>query len=271
MYFLLIAFKDYNLVKGVMASPWVGLKYFEQLFKDSSFLLVMRNTLGINLLNLLICFPAPIVFALLVNELRGKVFRKFVQTGTFIPYFLSWAVFGGLVINFLSPSTGFVNDILVRIGLLKEPVFFMADPKNFWGIVVSSGLIKGLGYSSIIYLAAIAGVDQEMFEAARVDGATRFQCIWHITLPSISNTIVILLIFAIASIMNTGMEQILVLQNVMNLSMSETLDTYVYKVGLIQMSFSYATAVGLFKSIVAVILLYGANTVSKRVAQRGLF
>lgn len=271
MAFTAIAFQDYNLIEGLAGSQWVGLKHFRALLTDSSFLRVMGNTFGINLLGLAVGFPAPIVFALLLNELTSRRFTRLVQTATYIPYFFSWAVFGGLVINFLSPSTGFLNDFLLRIGVIGEKINFMANPDAFWGIAMLSSLVKNLGYSAIIYIAAIAGVDPSLFEAARIDGAGRFKVIWYVTLPCISGTVVIMLIFSIAGILNTGIEQILVMQNIMNLARSETLDTYVYKIGMQQMNFSYATAVGLFKSVVAVVLLTAANMTSKKISGKGLF
>ena len=271
MCFVLIAFKNYNLVVGFLESPWSGFKYFAQLFTDSSFGVVLRNTFGINLLGLVIGFPAPIILALLLDELTSDKFKKFVQTSTYVPYFFSWAVYGGMVLNFLSPSTGLLNNLLLKTGLIHEPNNFIGKPNYFWMIIVLSGVIKGIGYSAILYIAAIASIDQELFESAKIDGSKRLQSIWYITIPCISGTIVILLIFTIAGILNTGMEQILVLQNIMNLSTSETLDTYVYKVGLVQMSFSYATAVGLFKSVVALVLLGLANSLSKKLTEKGLF
>lgn len=271
MFFLIVSFKDYNIVTGIGDSPWVGLKYFKMLFTDSSFLRVMRNTFGINLLGLFIGFPVPIIFALLLNELKNKYFTKVVQTSTYIPYFFSWAMFGGIILNFLSPSTGLLNDLLVNLGIIEEEINFIANPNYFWVIAALSNLIKTMGYGAIIYIAAIAGIDQSLYEAAKVDGANRFQMILHITLPGISGTVVIMLILSVASIMNTGVENILILQNVFNLPTSETLDTYVYKIGLQQLNFSYASAVGLFKSTVSVVLLGITNYVSRKITNQGLF
>lgn len=271
MFFLTVAFKDYNIVSGIGASPWVGFKYFKMLLTDSSFFRVMRNTFGINLLGLLIGFPVPIIFALLLNELKNKFFTKVVQTSTYIPYFFSWAMFGGIILNFLSPSTGLLNDLLVNLGIVEDKINFMANPNYFWVIATLSNLVKTMGYGAIIYIAAIAGIDQSLYEAAKVDGANRFQMIWHITIPGISGTIVIMLILSVASIMNTGVENILILQNVFNLPTSETLDTYVYKIGLQQLNFSYASAVGLFKSVVSVVLLGITNYLSKKITNQGLF
>lgn len=271
MFFLTVAFKDYNIVSGIGASPWVGFKYFKMLITDSSFFRVMRNTFGINLLGLLIGFPVPIIFALLLNELKNKFFKKTVQTSTYIPYFFSWAMFGGIILNFLSPSTGLLNDLLVNLGIVEDKINFMANPNYFWIIATLSNLVKTMGYGAIIYIAAIAGIDQSLYEAAKVDGANRFQMIWHITIPGIRGTIVIMLILSVASIMNTGVENIMILQNVFNLPTSETLDTYVYKIGLQQLNFSYASAVGLFKAVVSVVLLGITNYLSKKITNQGLF
>lgn len=271
MYGILIAFKEYNMFLGINASPWVGLKHFQEFFVDPNFLSVLRNTLAINGLGLLIGFPAPIIFALLLNEITSNKFKRVVQTISYLPHFVSWVVFGGLIITILSPSNGIINFILLSTGIISEPISFLTNPNNFWGILVTGEIVKGLGWGAIIYIAAISGVDQEMYEAAKIDGAGRIQKMWYITLPSILGTVVIMFIFAVSAILNTGFEQILVLQNPLNLTTSETIDTYVYKTGLRQMRYSYSTAVGLAKSIVAIVLLFTANYLSKKITDRGLF
>ncbi|WP_337099876.1 ABC transporter permease [Paenibacillus sp. YIM B09110] len=271
MYGILIAFKDYDMFLGVTGSPWVGLDHFKEFFTDPNFMQVMRNTLAINGLNLLIGFPAPIIFALLLNEISSQKFKRFVQTISYLPHFVSWVVFGGLIITILSPSNGILNFLLLKLGVLSEPINFLGVADNFWIILVAGEVLKGLGWGAIIYIAAISGVDQEMYEAATIDGAGRLQKMWYVTIPSIMGTVVIMLIFAISAILNTGFEQILVLQNPLNLDTSETIDTYVYKTGMQQMRYSYSTAVGVAKSIVAVLLLLGANYVSKKITDKGLF
>ncbi|MFY9177105.1 MAG: ABC transporter permease subunit [Caldicoprobacterales bacterium] len=271
MYGLIIAFKDYKVLKGFFGSEWVGLRYFKEFFMDPIFPRLIRNTLGMNLLSFAINFPAPIIFALLLNELRFMRYKKVIQTVSYLPHFVSWVVFGGLALNILSPTTGALNGILVNIGALQEPVNFIAIPEYFWIIMALLSLIKGLGWGSIIYIAAISGVDPELYESAVVDGAGRFQRMWHITIPCIAPTISIMLIFAISGILNTGVEQLLVLQNSSNISMSETIDTYVYKIGIQQARYSFATAAGLAKSIVAVLLLLGANNLSKKISENSLF
>ncbi|SDS03270.1 carbohydrate ABC transporter membrane protein 1, CUT1 family [Paenibacillaceae bacterium GAS479] len=271
MYGILIAFKDYDILQGITSSDWVGLEHFREFFNDPNFMQVLQNTLTINMLALAIAFPAPIIFALLLNEITNNKFRRLVQSISYLPHFVSWVIFGGLIINILSPSNGILNEILLTIGVIKEPLNFMSEPQYFKYILVLGETLKGLGWGAIIYIAAIAGVDAELYEAAKIDGAGRFQKMWHITLPSIMGTIVIMLIFAISSLLNSGFEQILVLQNVLNRESSETIDTYVYKLGFESMRYSYSTAVGLAKSIIAVILLLAANHVSKRITNKGLF
>ncbi len=275
MFGITIAFKNYSPIAGLAGffdSNWVGLKNFHDFITDPKFLLVLRNTLGINILGLLITFPAPILFALLLNELQSQKFKRFCQTVSYLPYFNSWIIFGGLMISILSPETGVVNHVLMALGWVKEPIFFMGNPHLFWIIVVAVNTLKGLGYGAILYLAAIAGVPSEMVEAAIVDGAGRFRRIWHVILPSIQGTIIILLLLNISSMLSTGFDQIWVLQNNLNVSMSETIDTYVYKMGIKELlRFSYAAAVGVFQSVVGTILLVGANTLSRKLTDKGLF
>lgn len=271
MYGVLIAFKEYDLFEGVLGSPWVGLVHFREFFNDPNFLNVLRNTLAINVLNLLFGFPAPILFALLLNEIAGKRFKSFVQTVSYLPHFVSWVIFGGLMLTVLSPSNGILNGLLLSLNLIDEPINFMAKTNLFWFIMVGMEMLKGIGWGAIIYIAAISGVDQEMYEAAKIDGAGRFQKIRYVTLPAIMGTVVIMLIFAISGILNTGFEQVMVMQNALNLDVSETIDTYVYKVGLSEMRYSYSTAVGLAKSVVALILLFGANYASRKMSDSSLF
>jgi putative aldouronate transport system permease protein len=271
MYGILIAFKDYDLFLGIVDSPWAGMVHFREFITDANFMNVLRNTLAINVLVLIFGFPAPILFALFLNELTGMRFKRFVQTVSYLPHFVSWVVFGGLIMTVLSPSNGILNLLLQKLHLIQEPINFMGKLELFWFIMVGAEMLKGIGWGAIIYIAAIAGVDQELYEAAKIDGAGRFQRMWYITVPSIMGTIVIMLIFAVSSILNTGLEQILVMQNPLNLEVSETIDTYVYKVGLQQMRYSYSTAVGLAKSVVALILLFGANYLSRKISENSLF
>jgi len=268
IYGLMGAFREYNIITGY--GNWVGLKYFEQFLTDPNLMGVLRNTLAVNFLGLIFGFPAPIILALLLWELRNIKFRKIAQTVSYLPHFLSWIIFGGIALELLSRD-GAINSLLVATGILKESINFMGRGEYFYGIFTITSIIKTLGYGSILYFAAISSVDQEMYDSAAIDGCGRFKRIWFITLPSITGTIVILLIFQISAILNTGIEQVLIFQNALNAPFSETIDTYVYKIGMQQQRFSYATAVGLLKSIIAVLLLCGANYTSKRFTGKGLF
>lgn len=271
MYGIIIAFKDYSIISGFMEAPWVGFKHFTDFLTNEKFYRALGNTLGINIIGLFFSFPAPIIFALLLNEVTNQRFKQFTQSVSYLPHFLSWVIYGGLIMNILAVDTGIINGVLLKIGAIKEPIFFLGEPKYFWFLAVSTQITKGLGWGAIIYLAAIAGVDQQLYEAAIIDGAGRFKRMYYVTLPSISGTVVILLIFAIAGILNSGFDQIWMLQNSLNVSASEVIDTYVYKMGLKQMRFSFATAMGLSRSIIALILLLLANYTSKQVADKGLF
>lgn len=270
MYGIIIAFKDYNILSSVTGAEWVGLKYFREFFNDPALSNVLRNTLVLNGLALLFSFPAPILLALFINEIKNVKFKKTVQTISYLPHFLSWVIFGGIVMEMLMPN-GVVSTLLYKLGILSEPINFMAKGEYFYAIYTIISIIKSVGFGSILYVAAITGIDQELYEAATVDGCGRFQKMWYITIPCISGTIVIMLIFQISSILNTGYEQIILLQNSLNLAYSETLDTYVYKIGIAQSRYSYAAAVGLLKSILSVSLMLIANQTSQKALGRGLF
>lgn len=267
---IVIAFKKFRITRTIAEAPWVGLQYFKEFFQDDNFSNIMVNTVGISLLKLIIGFPLPIIFALLLNEIRGTKFKKLAQTISYLPHFLSWVVLGGILVTWMS-TTGVINDLLVHVHVLKEPISFLGKPKYFWGIALISDSWKELGWSAIIYLAAISGVDQQMYEAATVDGATKFQKIMKITLPSITGTIAIMLILQIAGLLNSNFDQILILKNQINVSRSQVIDTYVYQVGMTMGKYSYATAVGLFKSVIALVLLFIANTSSKKLLKRSLY
>ena len=270
MYGILIAFKEFKITDSIMSAEWAGFKYFAQFLTDPNIWNVMRNTLVLSILGTVIIFPAPIILAIMVNELPNGAFKKTSQTVSYLPHFLSWVIFAGLVLELLKPK-GIFSDMLILLGIADTPTNFMAKGEWFYIIYITSSLVKGLGYGSIIYVAALSGVDQEIYEASTVDGCTRLQKIWYIALPSIMGTISIMLILNIGSILNTGIENVLMFQNSLNLKYSETLDTYVYKVGIAQGRFSYSTAVGLLKSIVSVFLLVGANWTSKKITEKSLF
>ena len=218
----------------------------------------------------MINFPLPIIFALLLNEVRSAGFKRWVQTISYMPHFLSWVVLGGILTTWLSES-GLCNDILIKTGIISKGISFLAYPKYFWGIVVISDLWKELGWNAIIYLAAISGIDQEIYEAAKLDGASRWMQIWTITLPSIAPTITILFILAVGGLLNSNFDQILVLWNPLNAPRSNVIDIYVYTAAMRNMRYSYASAIGLFKSVIAFILLFGANQVTKRIGDTSLF
>ncbi|WP_033168247.1 ABC transporter permease subunit [Clostridium sp. KNHs205] len=267
---IIIAFKKFKITKSIAEAPWVGLQYFKEFFQDSNFSDVMINTIGISLLKLFIGFPLPIIFALLINEIRGIKFKKVTQTISYLPHFLSWVVLGGILTTWLSKE-GVINDFLVTFHLMKEPVSFLGNPKYFWGVALISDIWKELGWSAILYLAAITSVDQQIYEAATVDGAGKLQKIFYVTLPSITGTIAIMLILQISGLLNSNFDQILILKNQVNISRSQVIDTYVYQVGMSLGKYSYATAVGLFKSVIALFLLLFANKTCKKLLGRSLY
>jgi putative aldouronate transport system permease protein len=269
MYGVVIAFKDYKLLQGVLRSPWVGLKYFERLFSSSQFVPVFLNTLIISGYKLLVAFPAPIILAILLNEVRGNKFRKTVQTITYLPHFISWVVIGGLVQTILSPTDGVVNFVLGKLGL--GPFKFLQMPSLFRGIVVAAHVWKEVGWGSVVYLAAISGIDQALYEAAEIDGAGRFRRISHITIPSIAPVIVILLILRVGYTMDAGFEEVMNLYNPIVYSVADIIDTYSYRVGLIDFNYSYSTAISLFKNVIGLLLLLLTNALTRRVSDQGLW
>ncbi|HJC25563.1 MAG TPA: ABC transporter permease subunit [Candidatus Eisenbergiella merdavium] len=271
---ILVAFKDYKPAMGwmgIFTAPFDHFRNFRQVFRSSQFWPMLRNTLGINLIGQAVTIPMTILFALFVNELRNKKFRSVVQTATYMPHFLSWAIYGGLVVTMLSPDGGLINVLLQACGLIREPISFMAKVEYFWAIAIISGLLKELGWGTIIYLAAIAGVDPDLYEAAAIDGATRFHRMFHITLPGILPTVMIMIIFAVAGMLNNNFTQIYVLQNSLNRDASQVIDTYVYQIGMQQFQFGVATAANLMKSVFALLLLGLANFASKKLTDTGLF
>jgi len=268
MYGSIIAFKDYNLMEGIIGSPWVGLKHFDALFQAREFHRVFRNTLLISIYRLIFQFPIPIILALLINEVSNMFFKRTVQTITYLPHFLSWAVVGALVIDLLSPSSGLINLALKEFGI--SPVTLM-DKRYFRAIVVASQTWKETGWSAIIYLAAISSIDPQLYEAAIVDGASKWRQIWYITLPGIRSTIVFIILLRIGALLATDVEQILMLYNPVVYEVGDVIGTYVYRVGLGQMKYSYTTAVGLFQSVVGFILLVIANHLSRKYAETSMW
>ena len=269
MYGVTISFKDYNFKKGILGSDWVGLENFEYMFGLNDFYRVFKNSFILRFLRLIFEFPIPIIIALLLNEVRGKRFKKVTQTALYLPHFLSWAVIGGIMVNFLSPTWGVVNNVIQQLGF--EPIFFLGEPEYFRTTVVISSIWKEAGWGTIIYLAAITGIDMEQYEAATVDGANRWQRLIHITLPNIKTTIIIMLILRMGSIMSNGFEQIFTLQNTQNLTVSEVFETYTYRVGLLGGRFSFATTVGLFASVISMIFLLTTNFIAKKMGEETIF
>lgn len=269
MYGVTLAFKDYAVKKGILGSPWVGFKHFLRFFKAYNFKQLLSNTLGISLYSLLVGFPIPIIFALMLNYLNRPLLKKIVQMVSYAPYFISTVVICGMLNIFMAPDTGVFNSILNFFGL--ESVNFLAKPEWFKSIYVWSGVWQGMGWSSIIYISALAGVNYELHEAAILDGATKFHRMIHVDLPSIKSTVVMLLILQVGSLMNVGFEKVYLLQNSLNRSASSVISTYTYEVGLINSDYSYSTAVGLFNSVINIILIVMANQLSKKVADESLF
>jgi putative aldouronate transport system permease protein len=270
MYGVIVAFKEYDIISTISKAPWVGLEHFKEFLQDDALVEVIRNTLGISLIKLIIGFPLPIVFALLLNEVRSVFFKKSVQTITYLPHFLSWVVLGGILATWLS-DVGVINKVLMSMNMIDTPISYLAEAKYFWTIIITSDIWKELGWSAIIYLAAISGVSTELYEAATIDGAGRFAKILNITLPSIMGTISILFILAVGGVLNSNFDQILVLRNQLNASASNVIDIYVYQTGLKEGRYSYSTAVGLLKNVIALTLLIGANSVTKKLNDTSLF
>lgn len=269
MYGIQIAFKDFSPTLGITGSPWAGLKHFERFFSSHQFWRLIKNTLGVSLYQLIAGFPIPIMLALLINQVKQKHFKKLVQTVTYIPHFISIVVLVGMINVFLSPTSGLVNHVLQLFG--KEPVYFLGEPNFFKSIFVWSGVWQSAGWGSIIYLAALSGVNPELYEAAKVDGASKFQTIRNIDLPSIMPTIIVLLIMNLGRIMNVGFQKAYLLQNPLNAGASEVIQTYMYKIGLIGMQFEYSTAISLFNTLINVILLVTANQLSKKFTENSLW
>ncbi|WP_240479662.1 ABC transporter permease [Paenibacillus wynnii] len=275
MWGVMMAFKEYNLFEGFKASPWVGTLHFRMFFESPEFWSIVRNTLCISLLKLAFGFPAPIILALLLNEVKNMLFKRVVQTITYIPHFISWVVVSGLVFSMLAVDNGTVNEVLMKSTLIEEPINWLSIPEYFWGILVSVGVWKEIGFGSIVYLAAIAGIDPALYEAASIDGASRFKQIFTITLPSMSAVITIFLLLGVGNILNAGFEDILLLTKNLNngilLPYAQTVDTYVYQMGILNQRYSYATAAGLLKSVLSVLLLYIANTIARRMGKASLW
>ncbi|MEK4118228.1 ABC transporter permease subunit [Paenibacillus sp. FSL W8-0919] len=264
-----LAFKSYNVVKGIWGSPWVGTQYFEMFFRNPAFATLIKNTLYISFYQLIVGFPIPILLALALNEVKSARFKKTVQMVTYAPYFISTVVMVSIIMLFLSPRLGIVNTIAGALGF--EAINYLGEPGMFRTIYVLSDVWQTMGYSAVIYLAALAGVDPSLYEAAKVDGANRLQKILNVDLPGILPAAVIILILSVGNIMALGFEKMYLLQNPLNLSTSEIISTYVYKIGLLNANYSFATAVGLFNSLINLVLLLVVNAVAKRASNTSLW
>ena len=274
---LVMAFEDFSpyngdtAIQALFGSPFAGLKYFEKLFTGPDFWRLLRNTLAISLANLIFAFPAPIILALLLNELRCKWFKRFSQTLVYIPHFVSIVIVAALTYQLFSTTDGVAYHMLVQVFGKQNAPDIMSDPKLFSTMIVGQNLWKETGYGTIIYLAALSSVDTQLYEAAKIDGAGRWQLMWHVTLPAIRGTIILMLIMKVGSLLNTGYEQIFLMQNAMNRSVSDVFDTYIYTKGIVNGQYSLATAAGLFKSIVSIVMVVGANKIAKLFGESGLY
>lgn len=269
MYGIIIAFKNFTPVKGIMGSPWIGLDNFQYLFKSADFLLVLKNSIVLSFLRLAWGFPAPILLAIMLNEVKNIHFKKGVQTIVYLPHFISWVVVAGMVSMFLAPSGGILNKFLEIFG--AKPVAFLTEPKYFRTVLICSEIFKEVGWGTIIYLAAMTGIDPEIYEAALIDGASRIQRILYITIPGISTTIVVLLVLRMGSILRNGFEQVFLLQTPLVYSVSDIFETYTYRVGLLEGRFSYSTAVGIFQSVVGLIMIVVTNKLSEKISDSSLW
>jgi len=269
MYGVIIAFKDFSVYKGILGSDWVGFKHFEYFLTDEKFWQVMRNTIIINCYDIIFGFTAPIIFALLANEIYQKTFKRVVQTISYLPHFLSWIVVAGIFYQFLSPETGMFNRFLGLFGI--EPIYFMTEPSIFRGILVFADIWKNVGWSAILYFAVIAGIDSHLYDAAWIDGAGRFRQVFVITLPHMMPMITLLFLLRLAHIFGIGFDRVFLMQNPLVYDVSDVISTYVYRLGLEQAQYSLTTAIGLTESVLGFVLLIGSNWLSKRISGMGLY
>lgn len=269
MYGATMAFKDFNPMQGILESPWIGFEHFEKLFALDKFYSVVWNTLYISVIRLIFGFPFPIIIALMLNEVRNSRLKKSIQTAIYIPNFISWIVLGGIMTNLLSMDTGIVNGLVKLLGF--EPIGFLTDERYFVGTMVVSMIWKTFGYNTIIYLAALTAVDPQLYEAATVDGAGRWSQLFHITLPCIMPTIVVMFIMRVGGLMQAGFEQIFVLYHPGVYGTADIIDTYVYRIGLQDGKFEMAAAVGLFKSVINFALIVVANWIARKSGEEGVY
>ncbi|ULL15998.1 sugar ABC transporter permease [Paenibacillus sp. H1-7] len=269
MWGIIIAFQDYSPYLGVWKSAWVGMEHFVRFFTNPSFYVLFRNTMMISLLSLVFFFPLPILLALSMNEVGNKLFKRTIQSIVYLPHFLSWVIIAGITFLLLSQSNGIINLLLERMGYAK--IAFLTSENYFWALLTGQNIWKDTGWGTIIFLAAITGIDSQLYEAAKIDGASRARQIWHITLPGIRNVIIILLILRLGHIMDVGFEQVFLMSNGAVANVADVFETYVYRNGIQQGQFSYTTAVGLFKSVIGLVLVVWANWTAKRFGEEGVY
>lgn len=266
---LIIAFKQYSPFKGIWKSPWVGFEHFINFFSRQDFVKLLVNTLGISLLQLFLYFPAPIILSLFLNEVRHNGYKRVVQTLVYVPHFVSWVIVASLTFELFGVTDGIINQLWFMITGSKFDI--LQNANAFWGLIVGQDIWRETGYGTIVFLAALAGVDQELYEAARVDGAGRWRLMWHITLPAIRGTIIMMLILRVGGILNTGYEQIFLMRNDLNLARAEVFDTYIYTLGIKSGQYSFSSAAGMFKSVVGMIMVLLSDRIAKAFGESGLY
>jgi putative aldouronate transport system permease protein len=269
MWGIVIAFQNYSPFLGVLGSEWVGFEHFKNFFQNPDFFRLLRNTFTFAVLDLVFFFPAPIILALLLNELRSQLYKRTVQTLIYVPHFMSWVIIASITYIFFTTSGGVVNEIVSYF--YGKEINFLSAPEWFRPLIMGQIIWKETGWGTVIFLAALASVDQELYDAAIVDGAGRFRRLWHVTLPAVRSTIIVLLILRLGNFLDTGFQQIYLMTNSLNRDVADVFDTYVYFVGVTQGAYSYSTAVGLFKAVVGIILVLGANRLAKKMGQDGIF
>ncbi len=266
---IVISFQNYSPFAGITGSEWVGLEHFQRFFSNPEFMLLFRNTMAINIMNLVLFFPLPILLSLLLNELRSVLYKRLVQSIVYMPHFLSWVIIAGLTFLLFAKGEGLVNKILESLGASRMDV--LTNPDTFWLMLTLQSIWKECGWGTILFLAAMAGIDPQVYEAAKIDGANRLHQMWHITLPGIRNVVIILLILRLGHMMDVGFEQVFLMYNGAVSEVAEVFDTYVYRVGIQQAQFSYSTAAGLFKSVVGLLMVVMANWIAKRMGEEGVY
>ncbi len=269
MYGIIMAFQDFSFRKGIFGSPFNNFAHFQQLFTSPKFFQVFSNSMLLSITRLIFSFPIPIMLALLINEIQFSPFKKITQTLMYLPHFLSWIVLGGIATNFLSMSDGLINDLIVSLG--GQKINFLGSTDWFRFVIIVTNIWKEAGWGTIIYLAGLSAISPDLYEAATVDGANRWQRIAHITLPGISGTVVIMLVLAVGGLMNNGFEQVYLFQNDLNIAVSEVFETYTYKIGIVSGRYSYSTAVGLFKNVISTILIFSSNRIAKKLGGATLY